>query len=773
VTSSPPSWLLRCAALLCLLPVGLAAPLLAQSQDDDEVPPPAPGASAPAPAASVPAPAASAPDAAASAPETAASAPPAAASAPVAAASAPMVPASAPMAAASAPAAAARADQAAASAPEQAASAVAAAVAAGASEPVPILPRVVIRSGRKPVQGTLGSVTTLSGREAALVPGAGLDSIKALQTLPGVASDGEGSSEPVVRGSRPGDNAYYIDSLPVGYMFHLGGALSVLPGELVQSFDLHSAAFGPQFTDVIGAVVDVTTRRPRSDRFGGKLDASLLAGGVVLEGPLGEQQSFFLAGRRSYWDLFVDEIEDDNGRIYNLPRYRDYQFKFLRQLANGHQLTVNVNGATDHVDYRVPEGTELANKQPTLVGEGRRDISYGTQALQWEHDLGGRGSHRLSVGRTGERVGNLSGTAVDAGLRSERLFVREQLRLDLGPRHELWLGGSLERRRLDLAVNLLTSRCTEFEPECDISSGERVVVRDRLNLDQADLYVRDRWAFRPRWALTTGLRHSRDRYLGQRRTEPRLGLEWKASEATLFTAAWGRHHQQPDGLQILPALGNPRLDPLRARHAMLGMHQALDGGWSWRVEVYDKRLRGLVVSDPGLNYRNGGSGRAYGAELLLRKEQDERGLSGWLSLSWSRSVRRNDLTGQEFGFDHDQPLIASLVALWRFNERWTFGARWNYHTGELETPIIGSRVDEDGRIRPVYGVLNSERLPAYHRLDLRADRRFSERLSGYMELLNAYNRNNITGYSYNEDYSVREPSGGWPLLFTVGVQSSF
>jgi hypothetical protein len=86
---------------------------------------------------------------------------------------------------------------------------------------------------------------------------------------------------------------------------------------------------------------------------------------------------------------------------------------------------------------------------------------------------------------------------------------------------------------------------------------------------------------------------------------------------------------------------------------------------------------------------------------------------------------------------------------------------------------VGSRLDDTGRLRPVYGPLNSERLPPFHRLDLRADRRFSEQLSGYMELLNAYNRQNITSYSYNEDYSQREPSGGWPLLFTVGVQRSF
>ena len=704
--------------MLCLLPIGLTPSIHAQPAED-------------APAVLAAAPAASAPEAAASAPEPAASA------------------------------------------PEPAASSVVVVPAPASAASQSTLPRVVIQGGRKPAQGSQGSVTTLSGREAALVPGAGVDSLKALQTLPGVASDGEGSSEPVVRGSRPGDNAYSVDFIPVGYLFHLGGNLSVIPGDLVQSYDLHSAAFGPQFADVTGAVLDVTTRRPRGQKLGGKIDASLLASGAVLEGPLGEGQSFFLAGRRSYWDLVAGQVSDDDGRVYNLPRYSDYQFKLLRNLDDGNRLTVNINGAMDHVDYTVLEGSKIANRQPSLVGEGRRDTSYGTQALQWESDLGGRGSQRVAIGRTEDRAGRLAGTAVDAGVRSLSYFARAQLRVPLNDAHELWAGGSLERRSVDMAIDLLNTRCTEFDNECDISSAERDVVRGRINLDQADLYVRDRWKFQPQWALTTGLRHSLDRYLGKRSTEPRLGLEWQAAEDTLFTAAWGRHHQQPSALQIVSGLGNPNLDLLQARHAMLGVHKTLDDGWSWRLELYDKALSGLVVSDPVLKYRNGGSGQSRGAELLVRKEPDARGLSGWLSVSWARATRRNELTGQEFGFDYDQPVMVSLVALWQRNERWTLGARWSYHTGTLVTPILGSRVDASGRIRPIYGLNNSERLPAYHRLDLRVDRRFSDRLTGYVELLNAYNRNNVTGYSYNEDYTLREPSGGWPLLLTVGAQRSF
>ena len=48
---------------------------------------------------------------------------------------------------------------------------------------------------------------SLSGSELARVPGTGGDPMRAIQSLPGVASVDDGSSEPAVRGSRPSMSA--------------------------------------------------------------------------------------------------------------------------------------------------------------------------------------------------------------------------------------------------------------------------------------------------------------------------------------------------------------------------------------------------------------------------------------------------------------------------------------------------------------------------------------------------------------------------------------
>ena len=162
-----------------------------------------------------------------------------------------------------------------------------------------------------------------------------------------------------------------------------------------------------------------------------------------------------------------------------------------------------------------------------------------------------------------------------------------------------------------------------------------------------------------------------------------------------------------------------------------------------------------------------------GFELLVKREPVNSRLSGFASLSLARAQRRNEITGETFPFDYDQPVRLNLVSQYKLNDRWSFGVKWSYHSGSPTTPIIGAGTYPDGRARPLYGAINSERVPAYHRLDLRADVKFTKNFTGYFELINAYNRKNVAGYSYSADYSSREAVYQLPLLPSVGLTYSF
>jgi hypothetical protein len=154
-----------------------------------------------------------------------------------------------------------------------------------------VLAEVVVSAERNPNQV---SKTVIKGEELRQIAGSSGDPLKGLQSLPGVATSNSGGSAPAVRGSGPGDNFYYADAIPVGKVFHFGG-LSVFNGDLIENFNLYSAAFAPYYDNVTGAILDIALRNPRTDRLGGKLNISLTGADFLLEGPASDNQSFYFA----------------------------------------------------------------------------------------------------------------------------------------------------------------------------------------------------------------------------------------------------------------------------------------------------------------------------------------------------------------------------------------------------------------------------------------------------------------------------------------------
>ncbi|MFY7867670.1 TonB-dependent receptor plug domain-containing protein [Roseateles sp.] len=653
-------------------------------------------------------------------------------------------------------------------APSPAAVSAAASNPSADEQPQKLAP-VQVSSNRQPA-----SKFVLTGEELTRVAGTGGDPVRALQSLPGVVSTSDSNAAPAIRGSRPEDNTYYIDFLPVGYVYHLGGYFSVVHKDLVQQFDLYTGAFGPEFDDVHGGVVDITLRKPRTDRLGGVVNVGALGADVLVEGPVAQNQSFYFAAKRSYIDLIIrkDQTDKDSGVVYSMPSFSDYQAKYLWKLNPSNELTFHATGAADKLKLFRPADSDVAIQEPALAGTSRANLSSNTQAVVWDSVLSPQISNKLAIGHMDYVNKSKAGSAADLDLKQDSYFLRNQLRLRLGDSHDVTAGAVAFVNKLKLGLNLLDARCTEFEPDCDISSAPRKNLQDDLSINYTNLYLKDRWQLTPDFAATVGVHYTRDGYLKRNYTEPRLGLEWRALKNTVINAAWGKHNQFPDGIQVLKEFGNPKLGHVQSEQTVLGVTQRLSQGWSVKAEVYQKSFENFVLSDPTLNYINGGSGTSKGLELFVKKDLTDK-LSGWLSVSLAETKRKNDVTGKEFKFEYDQPVVISLVGNYKYSDKWTYGAKWSYHSGNLITPVVGTRRDAGGRLRPVYGELNSERLPAYHRLDLRADWQYSKRASYYFELNNAYNRNNISGYEYTADYSKRKKVSELGLMPNVGFEYKF
>ncbi len=631
-----------------------------------------------------------------------------------------------------------------------------------------LLEEIVVRGERSPDRV---SKSVITGTELRRVPGSGGDPLKSLQALPGVVASNGGA--PAVRGSGPGDNLYYVDSLPIGKIFHFGG-ISVFNADLIQDFNLYSAAFAPRYGDVTGAVLDVALREPRSDRLGGKANINLIGADFLVEGPVADNQSFFFAARRSYFDLLIKQIEQ-RGVTVQIPNYSDYQGKYLWKLNETDRLTLHVQGAKDELKLNVGGSSDIAKQQPILSGDLNFSDAYAMQAAVWDAAIFSGTQNKLALEHITSDSNSTIAAAGNLSIAQDTNQIRELVRIPLAEGHELALGSNLSRIQTRVNADIINPTCTQFNPKCDFSSMSRSQLNESFYTNAWEFSAQDRKRVAPKLTLVGGIHHSGDDYLSKSYTEPRLGMEWDWDERTLLTAGWGRHNQLPTGQQISPKFGNPQLEHLRADHSVIGITKKLDNDWSWKAESYYKKFSHLVISDPQLNYINGASGKAYGAELLIKKDGLSK-LTGWLAVSLARSERQNDVTGQAFRFQYDQPINTTLVTNYKLSNEWTMGAKWNYHSGTPYTPVIGATQDGTGRYIPAYAPVNSGTLPEYHRLDLRFERSYifnTWKLNTYFELNNVYFRQNLSGYRYDATYTVKEPVYPLVIPFSFGVQGEF
>ncbi|MBI4650296.1 hypothetical protein HY745_03225, partial [Candidatus Desantisbacteria bacterium] len=128
----------------------------------------------------------------------------------------------------------------------------------------------------------------------------------------------------------------------------------------------------------------------------------------------------------------------------------------------------------------------------------------------------------------------------------------------------------------------------------------------------------------------------------------------------------------------------------------------------------------------------------------------------------------------------DQTHTLNIIYNYKFTKKFSIGLKGKLNTGKPYTPIIGREEipGNPGEYRAVYGTLNSERFPLYHKLDVRLEWLVSEKKDSkttmYLDLFNIYQHQNIYNYAWNKDYTKKQAIYDAPLLpIHFGVKKEF
>jgi hypothetical protein len=167
-----------------------------------------------------------------------------------------------------------------------------------------------------------------------------------------------------------------------------------------------------------------------------------------------------------------------------------------------------------------------------------------------------------------------------------------------------------------------------------------------------------------------------------------------------------------------------------------------------------------------------GNGRAYGAELYIRKAKGK--LTGWISYTLSRTERKVDSISkaQWYRTRFDRPHVLNIVANYEITKYWDLSANFVYQSGTPGT-FITNQYQIQGNSVPhnALDVRNNFRIPDYHRLDFSATysfrknekRRFQQKL--VFSIYNTYNRRNA--YSVFFRNNSKDPNINEAVRYSV------
>lgn len=626
---------------------------------------------------------------------------------------------------------------------------------------------------------------TVQLEEVRRIPGTGGDVVRVVQNLPGVARPSFVGGQIIVRGSAPEDTKIYLEGDEIPLAFHFLGGPAVLNTEMVSAIDFYPGNFSARYGRATAGVIDIQTRSPQTDRFHGFAEIDLLDASAIVEGPINENWSFAIAGRRSYYDLFLPPIlEALESDVFVAPSYYDYQsWTTYRSDSGNHKLELFIYGSNDRLELLLaddsPEGD--ANIQTTGLDF---DNSFHRGQVKWTWT-----PEELPVEST--LMGSFGVNSFGLEFSEDLFFlldyytsyVRQDTRFEIA--EELTLRAGIDAR----FGNVLYSFAI---PEVDGAGGGPSFLGDAFGEERSTwellpaVYTELDYKLFDRLTLVPGVRADYYGPVNEVSVSPRFSTRFEFTDELLAKGGVGFFTQPPLPGETEEDFGNPEITYEKAMHYALGAewrprdYLELDTTLFYRdnydlvsstdAETIDEEgNREPVVLD------NDGEGRAYGWEVLLR-HYPRNNFFGWVAYTLSRSelLNRDD---EWVPFNFDQTHILTLVAGYNLPWNLDVSARFRLVTGNPDTPVVGAAFDADSdSYSPIRGPRNSIRSATFHQLDLRVDKTFifdTWRLAAYLDVSNVYNAVNQEGTRYNFDYTDSEPLRGLPILPTLGVSARF
>ena len=653
---------------------------------------------------------------------------------------------------------------------------------------------IVVTPGRFNLGAEPTAPQTLSREEITSVPQLADDFFRSTVRLPGMASN-DFSTRFTVRGGEYDEILVTLDGLELYEPFHMkdfdGGAISILDGTVVEGIDLITGGFPAKYGNKMSGVFDIRSRSEIPEKTSLSAGLSLINLRALANGPLPNRKgSWMFSIRRGYIDVALKLAGGDNEMK---PRYYDLFGKLDYRLGENHVLTIDALHALDTYSY-VGNG-EDAND--TLKTEYSNTYGWVTLDSKFHPRLTAQTAAsvgHLSRARHGQQY--LSGVEVLAHrVSDEASFDFFGLKTDWEYQisDELLFQGGIDYRPLSSDYDYSSRRYIyewEQTPTGWVYALQRIdttVTVMEPDGHRLGAYVSTRFNIGQAFTAEVGWRYDKTSYSGDDLSSPRIGGVYRFSPSTALRAAWGEYYQSQGIHEIAVSDGERTFSPAqKAEHYMLGFEHRLITGTELRVELYHKKYHHLRPDlrnaqnpielfpeheeDRQIVFRE--SAASKGLEIYLKRDVGGK-VAWWASYAYAKVEERIDSiyypTWNTSGYfretlnsPRDLTNTFYCDVVYRPSPNWQVNAAFQYHTGWPFTDLrlVRAQVSPGEYVNYITPDREwADRFEPFHRLDLRLSRHFrwgKGQLKLFVEMLNAYGRENVRTYSY---LAIDTPSG--------------
>ncbi|MCM4152090.1 TonB-dependent receptor [Arenibacter sp. N53] len=627
------------------------------------------------------------------------------------------------------------------------------------------------------------------------------DIIKSILLLPGVSNAGEGASGFNVRGGAVDQNLILLDEATIFNSSHLFGFFSVFNPDAIKDVKLFKGGIPSRYGGRLSSVLEIFQKEGNSKELKVNGGIGAVASRLLVEGPIiKDQAAFLIGGRASYAHLFLPLFDIDNTAYF-------YDLNTKLNFKLNERNNIYLSGYF---------GRDVFSISESFVN------TYGNAVLnfRWNHLFSDKLFSNLSLIYSDYYYGlklDFVGFKWNSGIQNFNLkydfkhYLSNNFQINYGINNIYYRfnPGKIEPSDSESGIienQLIQKYANEFALYVDIEQdlteklslqyGLRLSNFIRFGQDELNVYENNNpvyfdpflQIYKEADPLSVTYPKRSEKLATFTNLEPRLALAYTLNPDNSIKASYTRLTQylhllsntsSPTPLDVWTPSG-PFVKPQLLDQYALGYFKNLKNGeYSLETEVFYKDIQNridyidganLIANDAIEQVILNGEARAYGFELLLRKNQDR--FQGWLAYTLSRSEQRTPgrnasetgiNSGNWYNTPYDKTHDISLYANYELNEKWSFNSNFVFQTGQPTNYPIGQFEFQNLAV-PYYGPRNKQRLPAYHRIDFsatltpRKNKGRKLKSEWVFSIYNLYNRRNAAsiGFSRNGDTGVNE-----------------